>query len=95
MEILRNTCGSEPPPANDQSCPDSFKQHLDHMKIFRRCHDFAEHNEYSKALFTFDANIEPVAAEFHKLWLTLLKIGYVLNLIHERGTVLLPRNWQN
>ena len=42
-----------------------------------------------------NAKTEPEASESHKILLTLLKISYVLNLIRERGTVLLPRNCQN
>ncbi len=95
MEILQNTHGNEESPSSHDSCQGSFKQHLESMGIFRRSHEFTEHNGCSKALGTPHAKIEPVAPEFHKLLPTLLIIGYILNLIHERGTVILPRNWQN
>ncbi len=95
MEILRNTRGNEQSPSSHESYQESFKQHLESMRIFRRSHEFAERNGCSRALGTPRAKIEPVAPEFYKLLPTLLIIGYVLNLIHERGTVILPRNWQN
>jgi hypothetical protein len=53
------------------------------------------HNECSRTPVVYYAKIEPVIPESYKLWITLLIIGYVLNLIQERGTILLPRNWQN
>jgi hypothetical protein len=52
-------------------------------------------NKYSKAHSTPHAKIEPSSPELRNLLLTLLTTGYILKLINERGTVLLPRNWQN
>lgn len=95
MEMVWHALAKDSSPSNHQSHQDSFEQHLERMSIFRKSHDLAEPDKYSKALGTPHAQIESAAAEFHKLLLTLLIISYILNLIHERGTVLLPRNWQN
>jgi len=51
--------------------------------------------EYKRALMPLCGDIEILMPEFNKLPLTLLKIHFVLNLIHEQGTVILPRNWRN
>jgi hypothetical protein len=53
------------------------------------------HNEKSRELAAPHARTDPVTPESYNLLITLLIIGYLLNLIQERGTVLLPRNWQN
>jgi hypothetical protein len=52
-------------------------------------------NKCSRALGTPHTQTELASAESHKLLLTLLMTGFVLNLIQERGTILLPKNWQN
>ena len=74
---------------NQESRQDSFEQHLERMRIFRQSHD----PEDPPAPGT-PPRIKP-ASEAHKLLSPLLIIGYILNLVHERGAVLLPRNWQN
>ena len=95
MEIVWNTYGKKPPPSDHESSQESFELHLERMRIFRKDHDPAEPNKHLRAPGTPNAKKEPAAPEYQKLLLTLLKIGYVLKLVHERGTVLLPRNWQN
>jgi hypothetical protein len=73
---------------------ETFEQHMERMRRFRRLHDLAGHNKSTRI-----SSIPPVeanpAAEPPEIRPSLLKIGYILNLIQKRGTVLLPRNWQN
>lgn len=95
MEMSWEDLGKKTLPSKHESQQESFEQHLECMRIFRKSHDLAEQNKCSRALGTPHAKIELASPEFPKLLLTLLMISYVLNLIHERGTVLLPRNWQN
>ena len=95
MEMAWNALGKESSHSTHWSHQDSFEQHLERMRIFRKSHDLAEQNKCSRAPGAPHARIEPEAPEFHKLLTTLLITGYVLNLIQERGTILLPRNWQN
>jgi hypothetical protein len=95
METVWNTFGKKKPHSNHESIQESFEQHLERMKIFRKSHNLAKPGECSRTLGTPHTKIEPVAPEVRKLLITLLIIGYVLNLIHERGTVVLPQNWQN
>ena len=95
MEMAWDALGKKTSPSKHKSQQDSFEQHLERMRIFRKSHNLAEQNKYSRELGTPHAKIEPASPEFQKLLLTLLMTGYVLNLIHERGTILLPRNWQN
>ncbi len=95
MEMAWNAPGKESPHSNHWSHQDSFEQHLERMRIFRKSHDLIDQNKYSRAPGSPHTMIDPEAPEFHKLLQTLLTAGYVLNLIQERGTILLPRNWQN
>ena len=95
MEMAWNALEKKSPHSNHESRQESFEQHRERMRIFRRSHDFAEHIKHQKAPSSYPAKIKPVAPESYKLLSTLLIIGYVLNLIQEQSTVLLPKNWQN
>ena len=95
MEIVWNNFGKEKTHSNYESRQDSFEQHLERMKKFRRSHYLAKSKECLRASGAPNAKVEPEAPEPQKLLSILLLIGYVLNLIHERGTVVLPQNWQN
>ena len=95
MESAGKTFGKERSHSNHESHQDSFEQHLERMRIFRKSHDLAESKKSSGAPDTPHAKIEPVTPESRELLSTLLLAGYVLNLINERGTVVLSRNWQN
>ena len=67
---------------------DLFAEHKRRMTEFRRAH--------APLRNTADRESgEPREAESILLLPALQMFGYVLNLIRERGTILLPRNWQN
>lgn len=83
MESIEYPFGKEWPHFNHESFQESFEEHLERMKIFREAHDLA------------DSRKSPGAPESLEILTALQLTGYVLNLIRERGTILLPRNWQN
>lgn len=95
MESAGKAFGKERSHSNYESRQDSFEQHLERMRVFRKSHDLAESKKSSGAPDASHARIEPGAPESHELLSTLLLTGYILNLINERGTVVLSRNWQN
>ena len=95
MESAGETFGKEKSHSNHESRQDSFEQHLERMRTFRKAHDLAESKKTSGTPDASHARIEPVAPESRELLSKLLLAGYVLHLINERGTVTLPQNWQN
>jgi hypothetical protein len=95
METVWNNFGKEPRPSDHESNQESFELHTQRMKIFQKDHGPAEPNKHLKAPSTPYVKKEPAASEYQKILVTLLSIGYILRLVQERGTALLPRNWQN
>jgi hypothetical protein len=89
MRIILESWGLEPPHSH-RGCGALFRRHLGDMRELRRSHDSTEGN---KRPGPPEAGVP--AAETQKQLETLLKISYVLNLVRERGGVLLPRNCQN
>ena len=77
----------------DYDSRETFAQHLERMRRFRRLHDLAGDNNPGTA-GTSPTESDP-AANTCRLPPSLQAAGYILKLIQERGTLLLPRNWQN
>jgi hypothetical protein len=75
-------------PQHNGDNQDSFEQHFRRMKEFRMIHDSLKTNKSPET----HTEAEPVP---DNLLPALAKFGYVLDIICERGTLLLPRNWQN
>jgi len=93
MESVEKPSGKDRSHSSNESLQESFEQHLERMKIFRKSHDLAESRKSSGAPDVFHARIEPPVP--HEFLSTLLITGYILNLINEHGTAVLSRNWQN
>lgn len=82
-------------PATGEAPPGSFEAHRELMRKFRLSHPPPGPGESPGTPENRHAATESVTPEWHRTLPMLLKFGYVLNLIRERGTPLLPRNWQN
>ena len=95
MEIVWNNSGKEPLPPEHVSSQESSEPYPAFMRIFPKYHDSAGSNKHLRVPGTPHVKKEPATPEYRKILLTLMRISYVLKLIHECGTVLLPRNWQN
>ena len=67
----------------------TFEEHNERMKAFRRAHQAS--NDIGAR--DYHGSISP--KELRKILPPLKNMGYLLNLIQERSTVILPENWQN
>jgi hypothetical protein len=65
------------------------------MSAFWEDYDASPQDQNPAALSTAKGDAGAAATELQSILPTLIKIGYLLNLIHQRNTVLLPENWQN
>jgi hypothetical protein len=87
-----NTLGNHP--SRHKSHWETFAQHNERMRIFRISHELVEYTKCLKASgYTLARTQQAPASPKNRP--SLPKIGYVLNVTHKCGTVLLPRNWQN
>ena len=71
---------------------DTFEQHDQRMRMFRKSHELIRYANYLRAESLKQAS---PPTDLQKLLPSLMKIGYLLSLVKERDSVLLPKNWQN
>ena len=81
-----NTFNSQP--AGYQTHRETLEECLERVRSFQKACDPDKPGQHPPAPDMINAEIQNILPN-------LAKIGYLLNLIQERGTVLLPPNWQN
>ena len=96
MATAWNDFQNEPSPASNKRHQESFEQHVERMKMFQKSHGPIKPSKQPRAPDDIThAKAEEVLPELHELMPALIITGYVLELVQECGTVMLPRNWQN
>ena len=95
MKTVWNSYRNEQPYSNHMSSRESFEQHDERMRIFRRTHDLAQYAKRTTALCDTPTRIELIRPKSGRDLLILLHLRYVLKLVHANRTVILPRNSQN
>ena len=82
-------------PAGRQQRQETFAENIERVSTFQEDYDASPRGHNPAALSPAKGDASAAATEFQAILPTLVKIGYLLNLIHQRSTVLLPENWQN
>ena len=88
MRTIHNNWGD----GDSEPSRESFRKHLAEMNGFSRAHEKTP--DKNRPIVIIAAGQKAAAAPENGVE-KLLNIGYVLSMVRDRGTPLLPRNWQN